>query len=106
MKRQIADQLKQWLIKKDRKLKNLFIATIKNFDPSLSINIGKGVFKIRIHGFNKGKSSGYRAYLFVIDIKKILIPLCIYPKNELENLTKKDLTTHLIQIKTEIKNLY
>lgn len=97
-------QLKR-LVKKNRKLKDNLIKTLKYFNKSQAICIGMGVYKIRIKGQNKGKSGGYRLYIFIVEIEGILSPVYIYPKNERENLKLNDLTLHLECIKNELENM-
>ena len=94
-------QLKR-LVKKNRQLKAVFIETLNEFVPSQAISIGKGLFKVRLKGQSKGKSGGYRLYLFVIEVKGILTPICIYAKNEQENISFNELTKHLDRVKHEL----
>lgn len=42
-------------------------------------------------------------YIFVIEIDGYLSPICIYPKNEKENLTHKEMSEYLDQTKEELK---
>lgn len=93
------------LVKKDGGLKERLIATIKAFDPKHSIRIGKGVFKIRLASQNKGKSSGYRAYLFLVETDGILAPLSIYAKSDRENLSLAELANHLEKVQSELNEL-
>jgi len=89
-------QLKK-LAKKDAAIKESLKKELLGFEKQKAISIGSGVYKIRIAGRGKGKSGGYRAYLFVMEIESILTPICIYAKNQKENLTYEELTLHLIQ---------
>lgn len=97
-------QLKRFL-KKNRRLLNDFKEALLNFDKQQSISIGMGVYKLRIKGQAKGKSGGYRLYVFIMEIDGILTPICIYPKNEKENLNYDELTWHLEKTKGELKQL-
>lgn len=97
-------QLKR-LIKKNRGLIDAFKGTLLNFNKEHSISIGMGVYKLRLKGQNKGKSGGYRLYVFIMEIERILTPVCIYPKNEKGNLTYEELAFHLEQIKYELNKL-
>lgn len=100
----LKKQLKR-LLKKDHSLKENLRGALLNFNKSTSIPIGSGVYKIRIAREGKGKSGGYRAYLFVLELEGILAPICIYPKNEKEDLTYAELTHHLKKTKENLMNL-
>jgi len=97
-------QLKR-LLKKNRSLLNEFKNTLLNFDKQQSVSIGMGVYKLRLKGQAKGKSGGYRLYVFVMEIDGILTPICIYPKNEKENLNYDELIWHLEKTKEELRQL-
>ncbi len=94
-------QLKK-LVKKDPCLKENLKQELLIFDKRKSVSIGSGVYKIRIASQGKGKSGGYRSYLFVMEIEKILTPICIYSKNVKENLSYEELTRHLMKTKEEL----
>lgn len=97
-------QLKQ-LIKNDTKLKEKLLRELKNFAPKQRISIGKGIFKLRISGLQKGKSGGYRTYILLMRQENILTPLCIYAKKDQENLKVKELTMHLHAVQEELELL-
>lgn len=97
-------QLKK-LVKKDLHLKENLKKELVGFSKQKSISIGCGVYKIRVAGQSKGKSGGYRAYLFIIEVENILAPVCIYAKNDKENLGYEELTWHLKKTKAELMNL-
>ena len=98
------NQLKK-LAKKDPQIKNTFRDSILGFDKQKAISIGLGIYKLRIKKNNTGKSKGYRLYIFILEIEKILTPICIYEKNSKSNMTKKELTHHLEKIQSELKIL-
>lgn len=97
-------QLKR-LLKKNRSLVDMLKVELVNFNKQQAISIGMGVYKIRLKGHGKGKSGGYRLYVFIMEIEEILTPICIYPKNEKENLTYKELSRHLESTKEELEKL-
>lgn len=97
-------QLKK-LVKKDDRLKKSLREELVNFNKEHAIPIGSGVYKIRIAGHGKGKSGGYRAYLLTIEVNGILAPLCIYAKNQKENLSFVELTWHVRKTKDELVKL-
>jgi mRNA-degrading endonuclease RelE of RelBE toxin-antitoxin system len=91
------------LKKKDMFVKKTLIDGLIGFSKEHAIHIGKGVYKFRLSGFGRGKSSGYRVYVFVVEIKGILAPICIYAKNEMENISLSDLTLHLEKVKAGLE---
>ena len=95
-------QLKRYL-KKDRKLLEKLKSLLLNFEKSCAISLGHGVYKTRVQGMGKGKSSGYRLYILIVEIDGLISPLCIYPKSDQENLSVHELTWHLNIVKTELK---
>lgn len=97
-------QLKRFL-KKNRALLDVLKSSLSNFDKQQATSIGMGVYKIRLKGQGKGKSGGYRLYVFVMEIERILTPICIYFKSEKENLAYDELTWHLEKTKEELATL-
>ena len=89
-------QLKN-LKKKFPNIKNDLISSLKIFNPEQEICIGRSIYKIRIKSsdMNKGKSGGFRSYIYLFKKKDFLVPLCIYAKNQKENITSNDLQYHL-----------
>lgn len=102
--RYFKKQLKR-LLKKDRSLKEVFRDALLNFDKNHEVAIGMGVYKIRLKRHGKGKSGGYRLYVYIIEIDNILMPVYLYPKNEIENLSYAELTWHLEKIREELQTL-
>ncbi|MFH1284748.1 MAG: type II toxin-antitoxin system RelE/ParE family toxin [Candidatus Peregrinibacteria bacterium] len=95
-------QLKR-LVKKNDSLKEQLKITLLNFDKRIAISIGMGIFKLRLKSITKGKSGGYRLYIFLLEFEKILTPICIYSKNKKENLTSAELAKHLEETKIELE---
>lgn len=77
-------------------------AALYTFDKRLHSSIGNKIYKIRLRGHNKGKSGGYRLLTCVLEIRGVLIPVCIYPKSRRENLTDEELTKHVNCIQEEL----
>ncbi|OGJ42497.1 hypothetical protein A3B60_01250 [Candidatus Peregrinibacteria bacterium RIFCSPLOWO2_01_FULL_39_12] len=97
-------QLKR-LVRKNQILKVSLKGALANFNRTLAVSVGHGVYKIRLRGECRGKSGGYRLYVFVIEVEKILVPIAIYAKNERENITLNELNDHLEITKNEIQCL-
>ncbi len=96
-----AKQLKR-LAKKNQQLKENLRTVLFNFNKNQAISIGHGIYKFRVSSDNKGKSGGYRVYVYVVEIDKILTPIAIYSKNEKENLSLNDMSKHLEMVKAEL----
>lgn len=96
-----AKQIKR-LAKKNHQLKENLRTALFSFNKDQSISIGHGVYKFRVSAENKGKSGGYRVYVYVVEINKILTPIAIYSKNEKENLSFNEMSEHLAMVKTEL----
>lgn len=96
-----AKQLKR-LAKKNQKLKENLRVALFNFNKDLSVSIGQGIYKLRLACNDKGKSGGYRIYVYVVEIDKVLTPIAIYSKGEKENLTLDEMGEHLERVKDEL----
>lgn len=90
-------QLKE-LCKKDRALKNVIVEIFEQFRIKNAIPIGKHLYKVRISKMDKGKRGGYRLYIYVLEVEKILTPIVIYAKNKQTLMTKKEVLGHLEQV--------
>lgn len=99
-----AKQFKR-LAKKNKGLKDVLKSSLFNFNKELAVSIGHGVYKLRLPSQNKGKSGGYRLYVYVLEVDKILTPICIYAKSEKENLCYEEMTQHLNRTKEELARL-
>lgn len=97
-------QLKR-LLKKDPYLEGNLVNVLKNFNKELAVSIGHKIYKARVCGKNAGKSGGYRIYVFIIEIGRILSPIAIYSKSEKENFTLGEVATHLENVKNELASL-
>lgn len=93
------------LAKKNHQLKENLRIAFFNFNKDQAVSIGHGVYKFRVSSGNKGKSGGYRVYVYVVEINKILTPIAIYSKNEKENLSLNEMSKHLEMVKMELIDL-
>ncbi len=110
------------LKKKYPHVKDDFLKIVDAFNPNNEISIrlersgspshqvpgglsfGRSIYKIRVPSLDmqKGKSGGFRSYLYLYIRKNLLLPLCIYSKSETENISKNELKYHFDQIMWEI----
>lgn len=88
-------QLKK-LRKKYSRIKDDFLKIIDIFNSHNEVSIGRSIYKIRIPStdMKKGKSGGFRSYVYVYVKKDLLLPLCIYPKSDTESITDSELKHH------------
>ncbi len=84
------------LKKKYPHVKKDLLGMLADFNPREAIFVGKSIFKIRIPStdMRKGKSGGFRAYLYLHVRKDFLVPLCMYAKPESESITENELKHH------------
>lgn len=92
------------LKKKYPLIKEDFLVALEVFDPKNEIAIGKSIYKMRILSgdMKKGKSGGFRAYLYLYIKKDLLLPLYIYAKSETENISQTELKYHFDQTIKEV----
>ena len=97
----------EYFKKQLKKLKNKYphvkddlLASVTSFDPANEISIGRSIYKIRVRSqdMQKGKSGGFRSYIYFYRKKNLLLPLCIYPKSETESITENELRYHFDQV--------
>lgn len=69
---------------------------LKSVDLKNEISIGRSIYKVRVksHDISKGKSGGFRAYVYFYAKKDLLVPLCMYMKSEQESITENELKYH------------
>ncbi len=96
-------QLKR-LSKKFPHVKEDLINHLNVLDLENEIAIGNSVYKIRIKSvdLNKGKSGGFRSYLYFFVRKTLIVPLVIYSKSEKENLSERELQDHIHETIAEL----
>lgn len=106
----IAEHFKKQLkphLKKHRSLVSDVIRVLREFDPRREVALGEGTYKLRLSAkdLGKGKSKSYRLIVLLIEIDKLLVPVCIYFKGDKDNISKKEIRYHLGVIKEEIEGL-
>lgn len=91
--------------KKYRHLKEAVISILDNFDKRQYIHIGHNVYKVRLgtKDIARGKSKSLRMLVFVIEVDKYLVPICIYFKGDREDIAKKEINDHLEIILFELR---
>jgi len=99
-------QLKD-LKKKYPHAKEDLIDTLDIFNPGKEIMIGGSIYKIRIisRDMKRGKAGGFRAYVFLFVKKNILVPLYIYSKTEIENISRNDLKYYFDRVIEDLMGL-
>lgn len=94
-------QLRQFL-KKDRHLKQELWHALLCFDKRLAVSLGKALYKIRLPGWNRGKSGGYRLYIYVISMRHVITPVCIHSKKQKDSIPMEELMAHVINVEREL----
>lgn len=107
MKVLFAEHFKKQLKKLKKKyphVKDDLLEIIKKLNPKNEISIGRSIYKIRIPStdMRKGKSGGFRVYIYFYMKKDVLVPLCIYAKSDTEIITENELKYHFDTIIEEI----
>lgn len=99
-------QLKK-LKKKYPRVKDDLLKIIDVFNPHNEISVGRSIYKIRIPStdMKKGKSGGFRSYVYFYVNKDLLLPLCIYPKSDTESITNSELKHHFDRTIEELVNM-
>lgn len=95
-------QLKK-LTKKDSSLKNRLIKSLESFEKEFAISMGKKIYKLRIRKENKGKSGGYRIYVFLLEQDSLLVPIYIYAKSDTKNISEDKLAYNFESVNNELK---
>ncbi|MEO1953445.1 MAG: type II toxin-antitoxin system RelE/ParE family toxin [Campylobacterales bacterium] len=69
--------------------------------PTIGIELGKNIFKIRVKNSdnNKGKSAGYRVITYCINEKNEVFLITIYSKSEKENILDLELKELINKVK-------
>ena len=98
-----SKQLKKAL-KKDKSLLEELKKTLKNFVTKGAISIASNIYKIRLRKKGQGKSGGYRMYVLIVELDKIITPICIYSKSDKESITQEELALHLEMVRKELES--
>ncbi len=100
-------QLKK-LVKKHPHLKEDLLNTLNKLDLSNETHIGKSIYKIRINSsdLQKGKSGGFRSYIYLYKQKSIIVPLCIYAKGKQKSISENELRYHFDRTNEELIEIF
>ncbi|EKD64327.1 MAG: hypothetical protein ACD_51C00025G0002 [uncultured bacterium] len=98
-------QLKK-LISKYPHVKEDLLNELDHLNIENEIHIGHSIYKIRIKSsdMKKGKSGGYRCYIYFYIKNELLVPLCIYAKNQQENISENELRYHFDAITEDLSH--
>ena len=85
-------QLKK-LSKKFPNVKNDLLDELEDFDLSSGVYIGRSIYNVRVASSDqkKGKSGGFRSYVYMFKRGELLVPLCIYSKGAKGSITENEL---------------
>lgn len=94
-------------LKQLKKLKKKFpgvkadlIFALESFDEREALKIGKSIFKLRVRSrdLNRGKDGAFRAYIYFYRKRDLLVPVCMFAKNERIDVSEKELDLHLRRV--------
>lgn len=92
------------LKKKYPHIKEDFLGKLKGINFKEEIHIGRSIYKIRIKSSdqNKGKSGGFRSYMYFYVKRDMLVPLYIHAKSDLETLSENEIQHHFDKVNEEL----
>ena len=96
-------QLKK-LMKKFPHAADDLLDVLEKLNLENEVSIGKSIYKVRIGStdMKKGKSGGFRAYIYLYRRKELLVPLCIYAKTEQVAISENELQYHVDKMNEEL----
>lgn len=88
-------------------IKDDFLGVLRILDLEKEIYIGRGIYKIRVRSSDarKGKSGGFRSYIYLYRKRDLLVPLCIYHKSQKENISDNALKYYFDRAIDELMNI-
>lgn len=77
---------------------------LSTWRPSKGMSLGKSIYKIRIKSqdLKKGKSGGFRLYIYLFKEGDQIAPLCVYAKSQKETITESELEHHFDCVNREL----
>lgn len=96
-------QLKK-LMKKYPHAKEDLLQALQQIDLRHETSIGQSIYKIRIKSsdINRGKSGGFRSYVYFYVKKDLFVPLCIYSKSDQSFVSEQELEFHVDRMNEEL----
>ncbi|MBI1961707.1 MAG: type II toxin-antitoxin system RelE/ParE family toxin [Parcubacteria group bacterium] len=92
-------------VKKYRHLARAVIHILDSFDARQHARLGGNVYKVRIKtkDLPRGKSSGFRLIVLVVEVHKYLVPATLYFKGDKDTLSQKEINDHLSAVYFELE---
>lgn len=102
-----AKQLKGFS-KKYRNISKDVSQTLHGFSKESAQYLGAKLFKVRVRSSDttKGKSGGFRLIILCVEVDDMIIPVVVYQKSLLENITERELEYHLARVRGELVIFY
>ncbi len=96
-------QLKK-LLKKYPHVQEDLLGVLEKINLENHISIGHSVYKVRVGSTDqkRGKSGGFRCYIYCYVKKSFLVPLCIYAKSTHESISDLELQWHVDKMNEEL----
>ena len=97
-------QLKAY-VKKYRFLKKSVIEELQHFDSKQHTHMGNSIYKLRVRtkDIQKGKSKSFRLMILLMEQDNYLVPITIYFKGDVKDISRKELNNHLALILLELQ---
>ncbi len=83
--------------KKFRKLETDLIVALRAFSPAIAQHLGHKLYKLRLKAsdFPRGKSKSFRLIIFLWHDPELVVPIAIYFKGDIKNLSPKEIEFYL-----------
>ena len=101
MKKLMSKWFDKWA-KKSKTTMKCLLAAIEDMESGNVVDLGSGLYKIRVSRQNQGKSSGYRT-LLIYKKERLAVFIYGFAKNERDNISAKELMLLKKQAKQILK---
>lgn len=81
------------------------VDALEHFDPTVSVSLGFGTYKIRVgsRSMHKGKRGAFRMIVLLLEIQSIITPLALYAKSDKETLSRQEILYHAFMVQQELR---
>lgn len=85
------------MAKKYRHLKEAVVFCLQSFRKEQHAHLGHGLYKVRLRSKDlpKGKNKSFRLIVYIMEVEGFLVPITIYFKGDLADISKKEINDHL-----------
>lgn len=92
--------------KKFRKLYADLLSSVSSFLPDAVQPLGHKLYKLRLKASDlpRGKSKAFRVIIFLRHDPELVVPIAVYFKGDVQNLSEKEIEHHLEMVITEMES--